>query len=639
MSNTTSATSKGKDKYIPSERIITLEDLAEIILSESITNKCLNIHPPRLSLFLGAGASRSSKIKLGGQMVKHFVETIFARERKYKKENKDSEAIEKKENELINLKNETNEKKQQEWDIYEEKKRFLKNLLRHNETESEYSFFFRNCYRKEIDRRDYIRSIIEPAEISWGYIQLANLIERGVFRNILTTNFDDLVYQACTSFTKIRPILFSYGNFASEVTFSSNRPQIFKLHGDFLYSKLKNTDDEINSDETSDEEEDPNMRRAFEQSLQNHQGIVVIGYAGADKSIIDLFKKIPKTHYLLWCVVWNKKYDNQPLTWDWLEKNHGKKLAELLKTRDGFIVKTNGFDEVMSKLCESADIGYDDIICSVIKRTTSLRNTLYNFKREPVKFLSRTETEEKERLKLFKQEINKVYLATSYFFLGYDSYLKNIYDKAEEYYEKSINIYDKFADVYLNYANLLAKDGEKQLEAEMNYRKAIKLSPLDAYVYNRLGSLLTFHPSQKDEAKILIERAIELKPDFEFAFYNLGIWYRQWQDFEKAKDNFEMALKISVEFVNPLISLIAIHIILGNQKELPELKEKILKLLQKDDLYNQACFYAVIENKDLAIRYLIEAIKKDPKIRYAAKNDLNFEFISHDPEFMKIIIE
>lgn len=678
MSSTNDISNHDTRIFFPLERIISVEDLAERILSNSITNKALNSKPPRFSLFLGAGASRTSNIKDGGQMIKYFVETLFARERKHRKNNTESTKIENEEIELNSSDKSKEERKEIEKIIFEKKKEFLKkiygydkknellkNLYGNDYVENEYSYFFGLCYPEGVDRRDYIRSIIEPANISWGYIQLANLIERNVFRNILTTNFDDLVYQTCTSFTDIRPIVFSYGNLATEVTFSSDRPQIFKLHGDFLYTSLKNLHEEINEKDFIPKDADRrksdslfehlkdkvNMVESFKQSLKDRSGIVVIGYSGGDKSIMEIFHELPTTHYLIWCIYWNETDDKQPITWNWLEEKYGKSLVNLLKDKNGYLVKIKGFDDVMSTICKAAEIVDDDIIFTAIKRITKLRNTLYNSKREPVIEIPDTDKTEKEKLTAFKHEIDKVLLATSYFFSGYDHYLLNEYEEAEECYKKSIDKYEKFADVYFNYGNLLAKNSHRHLEAIDMYNNAIKLNPSDAYAYNRLGLLLTNYPSNIKEARINIEKAIEFKPDYDFAYYNLGNWllqsgnlkhlsgdYKEADlDFDRARENFERASEINAKSVEYLISLIAINHILNRKDEIPGLVKKLKKIIKDHDFYNWACFYSVTGERNLALQYLEQAVKKDSYNGLKARNDLNFDGISSDPKFKEII--
>lgn len=651
------------------DRVITVEELAEIVIHDSTTNKLLNSTPPRFSLFLGAGASKSSKIKLGWEMIKDFVETIFERECEFLKN-------EMKFNEIESLKNSLNHpdlsqsaKDSIQEKIYKTKMELLQKQTWFNKEESDYSNFFKRCFRKEIDRRDYIKKIIEPAEITWGYIQLANLLEKGVFKNIITTNFDDLVYQSCARFTKTRPVVFSYGNLSSEITFSSERPQIFKLHGDFLYTSLLNLDDEVNyipdkRDRYNFLNEKYNMKQAFEQSLYNNSGIIVIGYAGADRSIMETFRKIPKTHYLLWCLIWHEDLDNTPLTYGKLREKYGNGLINLIKERDGFIVKTKGFDEVITKICRTAKINTDNIIANAIDRMFELRKEIYKVEIEPYKNPSYSITHQKTEHTELKKNVNKGFLASSHFFVAYDKQLdpdkksnnlseqqkKRIINIARKYYEKSIDSFPELSDVYYNFANLLADELHDGDKAKNNYKKAIELNPKDAYAYNRLGKLLTNTTYTLDEAKQYLDKAINLDADFGFAHYNLGNWYLknsliESDDSKKrrflldSEKSFETALKNMPEFIHLNITLLAVYKLLKSDKYEKDLIEKVKDKIPTNDYFDLGCFYWVIDKKSSALVNLEKAINDKPVLFKVAESDLNLFDLFNNSEYEELFKE
>ncbi len=155
---------------------------------------------------------------------------------------------------------------------------------------SEYCKCFERYEPKEQGRQRYIESIIEKREPSFGYVVLANLMARNLINTIITTNFDDLVYSACTTFTGIRPIVYAYGVMASEMRFTAQRPKILKLHGDYLYSTLKNTNSELVA-------QDPNMASQLRQVLSEY-GLIVIGYGGGDKSVMEILASISERNDL-----------------------------------------------------------------------------------------------------------------------------------------------------------------------------------------------------------------------------------------------------------------------------------------------------------------------------------------------------
>ena len=152
---------------------------------------------------------------------------------------------------------------------------------------------------------------------------------------IITTNFDDLVYGACTSYTGIRPIVYAYGVLASEMRITAQRPKILKLHGDYLYSALKNTFSEVGF-------QDPNMARQLSQVI-NEYGLVVVGYSGEDRSVMDILSKISKENDLYWCVMRGS--------------DPAEPVMELLNKKNGVIVEIQGFDEMMNEIRQT--VGFD----------------------------------------------------------------------------------------------------------------------------------------------------------------------------------------------------------------------------------------------------------------------------------------
>jgi hypothetical protein len=68
------------------------------------------------------------------------------------------------------------------------------------------------------------------------------------------------------------------------ITITSDRPKIIKLHGDYLFERLKNTAEEL-------VQLDPNMKRKFAEFAKDC-GMVVLGYAGHDRSIMRVLEEL-----------------------------------------------------------------------------------------------------------------------------------------------------------------------------------------------------------------------------------------------------------------------------------------------------------------------------------------------------------
>ncbi|WP_431200485.1 SIR2 family protein [Mucilaginibacter sp. P19] len=125
----------------------------------------------------------------------------------------------------------------------------------------EYSFYVEKCYPIEADRQKYFKRLCEKKEPSVGYKLLCLLHESGLIKSVWTTNFDDLCRDAAikTSNTVIDVTLDSVDRVIRPL--NSSEMLLIKLHGDYKYGPLKNTDSEL---KTQDENLPNQTDRLFE---------------------------------------------------------------------------------------------------------------------------------------------------------------------------------------------------------------------------------------------------------------------------------------------------------------------------------------------------------------------------------------
>lgn len=254
-------------------------------------------HHPNFTLFLGAGASITSGVESAGGMIKHWRGAYSSMHGE---------------------------------DALSEQPWFDK--------ENEYSELFEALYDQPTQRREFIESCITGAKPSWGYVYLTNLLDKGHFNTIFTTNFDDLVNEACFTFSNnLRPIVCAHDSSIASVRLTTTRPKIIKLHGDFLFDNIKNTIRELESLED-------NMRAKFRQ-FATEFGMIVIGYSGHDRSIMDTLNTLLHSgtcfpHGIYWCT--RDGVDNLP-----------EPLKNLARFPHFHLIKIDGFDEFMAELHES----------------------------------------------------------------------------------------------------------------------------------------------------------------------------------------------------------------------------------------------------------------------------------------------
>src|ERR1044072_2247108 len=75
-------------------------------------------------------------------------------------------------------------------------------------SDDEYATLFERTYDQPAQRRIFIEECIKNAHPTWGYVYLTSLLAQKVFDVVFTTNFDDLINEACFLYSEgLRPIV------------------------------------------------------------------------------------------------------------------------------------------------------------------------------------------------------------------------------------------------------------------------------------------------------------------------------------------------------------------------------------------------------------------------------------------------
>jgi tetratricopeptide (TPR) repeat protein/NAD-dependent SIR2 family protein deacetylase len=575
----------------------------------------------RCAFFLGAGASFQSGIPVAGQMMNFFKEQICY---------SDCPEL-------------TDDEGKDTW--------INENVLNKGKG-SDYSKLFESFSPKRRNRQHYIESLIQGKKPSFGYAVLANLIERRYVNTVLTTNFDDLVYIACTTFSGIRPIIYAYGVLASEMRLSSPHPKVLKLHGDYLYSALKNTTDEINA-----VDQDPNMTRQVRRTTDDFN-LIVMGYSGGDESVMKIFEDFSAENELYWC---HLKHEIPSI-----------EVLKLVEKKNGSLVAIDGFDEAMHEIRKVVGFDLNELSKSFEERrnfvfeemakfekkysTPILQTTIDEAKKQSYEkpnealnwvelFLTANEAIEAKNYKEAEQSYRKVIeinpnVSVVYNNLGYLLARDfNRRDEAEKLYRQAIKLDPNTTTAYTNLGYLLGFDINRRDEAEKLYRQAIKLDPNDIIAYTNLGYLLGFDINRRDEAEKLFRQAIELNSDNADLYSSLGIFNLKSLRYDEALDMFKKALSINREHLISLIGLANLFKRINDSKNAEEYLNQARKVVDEDNFYDLACINAISGNADAAIENLRKAFENNYIDRIYAKHSISLETIRNDPRFKKIMGE
>lgn len=502
---------------------------------------------PRFAFFLGAGASFQSGIKLAGQMMNDFRRRIFERE-------------------CFHL--ETDEEKDdwikaQDWFCVGEK---------------EYSCLFERYDDDKIARQKYMEAVIKKGEPSFGYLMMAYLLTNNYANTIITTNFDDLAYTSCVTFTGIRPLIYAYGTLASEMRLSSPRPKIFKLHGDYLYSALINTDDEM--EKMLEEFNLPDEYPGFAQKVKDismldfnmgddvvrilsEYGLIVIGYEGNDESIRKIFSNIPYNRELFWCY-WKPKPPNQ-------------EVLQLLKEKNGKLIAIEGFDEMMSEIGSVIKLKEDKLIADIEAQKGKILQLIAKFTPEYTKdFVADVVEKPKED----KQSADE--LLTDIIYQAINANNNAQYEKAAELYKKALEITEKtigkehpdYAIHLNNLASVYYLQGNYEEAVEI-YKQAIEIGEKTIGKEHpeyaiRLNNLAGVYRSQGkyDEAIELFKQAFEIDektigkehPEYAIHLNNLANVYYSQGKYDEAIELFKQAIEIDEKTIGKEHPDYAIHL-------------------------------------------------------------------------------
>ena len=220
-----------------------------------------------MSFLLGAGASVSSNIPSGGQMVWDFKRTLYCTANNVR---------------TSIYSDLSKENVQKELQTYFDGQEGYPELW----STEEYSFYFEKCYPQRRDREYYIQEKVRDVKPALGYLCMGELIINGKIDLVSTTNFDDLVQagiHAINSGISIKTISSAVSN---SVGFSlyDGFPNIIKLHGDYLFDKIKNTDTELQALED-------NIAEIWKTAIREN-GLIIVGYAGNDNSVMTVLERL-----------------------------------------------------------------------------------------------------------------------------------------------------------------------------------------------------------------------------------------------------------------------------------------------------------------------------------------------------------
>ncbi|MCH5280931.1 MAG: tetratricopeptide repeat protein, partial [Lachnospiraceae bacterium] len=516
---------------------MSFENLSQEGFVEEIKQVTIGPHPSKFCFVLGAGASKSSGIKMGQELVDIW------------------------EKELIKRNKQDYDNWKSELGITEENKYNF------------YSQYYEKRYKKRpIDGLNFLEKMMEHVNPNVGYVMLSYLLTRTIHNVVITTNFDHLTEDAVNYYTSSLPLIIGHESLAHYISEDIRRPTIIKIHRDLLFDPKNTVEDvEILHDEWKE-----GLDRIFSEYHP-----VFIGYAGNDNSLMDyLIGNIEKFKAGSWKFPYWTLYQFE---------TPNEKVQEFLNGADGYCIRCDGFDALLCQIGAKLDYkmptkeellhntkeryqklidAFENIMSNI---STSFNDEKLNLKPDnsgqnerleqamqkiinetdfPMKYITAINLHNQGKYKeaaLLKQEMVKEYPENARYHnsLAATLYKQERYKEAEEEARKAVELEPETALYHNSLATTLCKQ-EKYKEAEEEARKAVELEPENALYHNNL--VVTLHEQEKyEEAEAEARKAVELEPETARYHNNLGETYHKQEKYEEAEAEKRKAIELEPE--------------------------------------------------------------------------------------------
>ena len=261
-------------------------------------------HLRKFCFVLGAGASKSSGIKTGQELVDIWEKDLIKRNK----------------SKFFHWKNKLGIKEENKYSFY--------------------SQYYEKRYEKcPIDGLNYLEKIMEHVNPGVGYVVLSYLLTNTIHNVVITTNFDHLTEDAINYYTHKIPLIIGHESLAHYISKQITRPTIIKIHRDLLFDP-KSTLADV-------EELHESWKKSLELIFEEYHPIF-IGYAGNDNSLMNYLIsnkekfKSGKWKFPYWMLYKSDIPDGR--------------VKEFLEISEGYCIKYNGFDELLCLI--GKELGY-----------------------------------------------------------------------------------------------------------------------------------------------------------------------------------------------------------------------------------------------------------------------------------------
>ncbi len=205
-----------------------------------------------------------------------------------------------------------------------------------------YAYRFRQDYRKGYR---FLQRALKNGAPGFGHSVLAHMMAHTKQRLVITTNFDTLVEDALSQYTRAKPLIIEHEALAGFLDTGSERPTVAKLHRGLLLEPFNDTKETATLHES--------WRKALNRVFLSRTPLF-FGYGGNDGSLMGYLEEIEP----LRCLYWFYYRPDRP----------GARIRALVDRHNGCLVPIDGFNEAMFQFCLPCGYHYDGIHAAIVAK-------------------------------------------------------------------------------------------------------------------------------------------------------------------------------------------------------------------------------------------------------------------------------
>lgn len=340
----------------------------------------------------------------------------------------------------------------------------------------------------------FLEKAMDKAEPSFGYSVLAQIMATHQHKVAITTNFDNLVADALSIYTRTFPLVCGHESLTGYIRANLRRPLVAKIHRDLLLAPLSNPDEIAKL---------PGEWASALRKILDRFTPIVIGYGGNDGSLMGFLRELsPIDGGIFWCYREGAEID--------------EKINELVEQHHGRAVPIAGFDEVMLQLQEKLQLPF---LLPQLQRANEQRVAAYQTQFE-VLTASLTKPADNPAAEEVRKPVRKAAEAAverltkekNWWAWELKARAEPDPHKREGIYRAGLDDFPQSGELLGSFANFMTDERRNHDEAEHLYRGALEIDPNLSIAIGNFANFMRNVRTDYNEAERLYIKALQLDP-------------------------------------------------------------------------------------------------------------------------------